>query len=76
MDELFVLLSSSYKKLVAFDGQVRSILARVKAMDDSPDDDGYGLVVEALQNYLQNTGAPLEEFLSRYVKLLKLYLYD
>ena len=75
MDELFVLLSSSYRKLVTFDGQVRTLLAKAKAMDDSSDNE-YALIVEALQNYLQNTGAPLEEFMSRYVKLLKLYLYD
>ena len=75
MDDLLPVLVTANRKLLSFDEKVRSLMARIAELDETPDGD-YALLVEALQDYLSATAAPLEEFMSRYVKLLKLYLYD
>lgn len=75
MDDLLPVLVTANRKLLSFDEKVRSLLAKVSELDETPDGD-YALLTEALQDYLSATAAPLEEFMARYVKLLKLYLYD
>ena len=75
MDELYPIIASTGRKLSAFDDRVKALLAKVAEYDETPDG-GYAEIVSSLKDYISATATPLEEYLARYAKLLKLYLYD
>ena len=75
MDTLYPCVISTSKKLAAFNDAVRTMLSMALSQEE-PMDAEWTQVVEAIQQYASTSGKELEDFLNRYAKLLKVYLYD